>query len=130
MRHVLRLSLGFLVGAVLLSGCGQAAASVTPKAAARPAAAVSLHLSAGQPAFELLGNNEYAVVLTAKGEVKGGTYGLNGGTVPWQFLADTCTKDGAVVGGPCIMIVQGAIGSDRFTLQEGSKTSNTVVVNW
>lgn len=129
MRHVLRPFLGFLVGAFLLAGCGQTAAPATHKAPSSPLAATSLHLSASPPTAEI-GGNEYAVVLTVKGEVKGGTYGLSGGTATWQVFANTCTKDGQVVGGPCTMIVTGLNGTDRFTLQEGSQTSNTVVVNW
>ncbi|MDA8332030.1 MAG: hypothetical protein M0027_12700 [Candidatus Dormibacteraeota bacterium] len=130
MRQVLRLAPAVLVAALLLAGCGQASAPVAPKATAAPAA-VSLHLSAGPPAAEI-GGSEYAVVLTVKGLVKGGTYGLNGGTSPWQLLANACVKDGLVVGGStsCTIVVQGVTGTTKFTLQERSNVSNTVVVTW
>lgn len=129
MRYGVHVSVAFLGAALLLAGCGQAAAPVAPKPTVQPAAA-SLRLSAGPPAAES-GGSEYAVVLTARGEVKGGTYLLNGGTSPWQMLSNACIRDGAVTGAPsCTMIVQGVTGTTKFTLQERSNVSNAVVVNW
>lgn len=130
MRVKMSLAMGFLGGALLLAGCGQAAASVAPKApgSAKPAAA--LHLTASSPGA-VLGGHEYAVMLTAKGEVKGGTYGLNGGAAPWQMLDNTCVRHGLVTGSAsCTMIVEGLHGMTKFTLQERNKMSNIVVVHW
>lgn len=130
MRVGVSVATALLGGALLLAGCGEAATAATPKATGSPAAA-ALHLSAGPPAAEI-GGSEYVVVLTLRGERRGGTYMLNGGAAPWQLLANTCVRGGLVVGGSagCTMIVQGVTGTTKFTLQEGSKVSNSVPVTW